>query len=244
MTSKGSNLGRTIMTCLAAIAILVLLVVAVDFLLIGNKHRRDTREAEVKQNLHAIQLAVERYAVDNEGRYPFWLSGGCELRREIRQMDTSVWVEGGKRVDEVDFDPGQPSPDVLADPLMAEGYMPCYPANPFARTGRAKNETRRAVREMQELLLDPLQPVEAGDMPAPAYRFGKDYDLMGNVLADPRFAEVLAGVDSDGNPNGIADGVVILLSSFPEEVISERSLTTGNDSEMSEGDAIEAAASD
>jgi hypothetical protein len=28
------------------------------------------KEAEVKQNLHAIQLALERYAVDHDGMYP------------------------------------------------------------------------------------------------------------------------------------------------------------------------------
>ena len=33
-------------------------------------------EAEVKQNLHSIQLGLERYAVDNEGNYPYFLYGG------------------------------------------------------------------------------------------------------------------------------------------------------------------------
>ena len=37
------------------------------------------REAEVKQNLHAIQLAVERYATDHDGQYPRYLYGGDNL---------------------------------------------------------------------------------------------------------------------------------------------------------------------
>ena len=34
------------------------------------------KEAEVKANLHNVQLSVERFAVDTEGSYPQYLIGG------------------------------------------------------------------------------------------------------------------------------------------------------------------------
>ena len=40
------------------------------------KIKDKAKEAEVKQNLHAIQLAIERYATDMDGNYPFFLFGG------------------------------------------------------------------------------------------------------------------------------------------------------------------------
>ncbi|MEZ5339542.1 MAG: hypothetical protein R3F46_14930 [bacterium] len=177
MTNQSSNTGRWLMAVISVAVVAGIILIAVP-MVFGNHRYPQYQESEVKQNLHAIQLAVERYAVDSEGSYPQWISGGSHAPGSL----------------------GGPEAAYIADVLIREGYMPSYPANPFARTGQARNETRRAVREMQELLLDPLRPVEAGDMAAPAYRFGKDYELMGNVLADPRFAEVIVGVDSDGKP--------------------------------------------
>jgi len=40
------------------------------------KARNKAREAEVKSNVHSIQIALERYAVDNHGVYPTFLTGG------------------------------------------------------------------------------------------------------------------------------------------------------------------------
>lgn len=40
------------------------------------KARNKAREAEVKSNVHSIQLALERYATDNSGVYPTYLTGG------------------------------------------------------------------------------------------------------------------------------------------------------------------------
>ncbi|MBU1022928.1 hypothetical protein KKB99_01475, partial [bacterium] len=41
-----------------------------------NNARMKAREAEVKSNIHAIQIALERYAVDSGGIYPLILYGG------------------------------------------------------------------------------------------------------------------------------------------------------------------------
>ena len=40
------------------------------------KVKEKAKEAEVKANLHNIQLSVERFAVDTEGAYPNYLIGG------------------------------------------------------------------------------------------------------------------------------------------------------------------------
>ncbi|MCB1187128.1 hypothetical protein KDL29_08180 [bacterium] len=144
----------------------------------GNHRYPQYQETEVKHNLHAIQLAIERYAVDSGGNYPLWINGGS-YGEECNYPDDCRFI---------------------ADHLVTESYMPKFPANPFARSGKLQDKTRKAVREMQEILLDPLQPGNTKPIAAPQYRFGNDHELMGNVLADPRFAEVLAGVDSDGNP--------------------------------------------
>ncbi|MEO7995368.1 MAG: prepilin-type N-terminal cleavage/methylation domain-containing protein, partial [bacterium] len=40
------------------------------------KARNKAREAEVKANIHSIQIALERYSVDSGGIYPTFLIGG------------------------------------------------------------------------------------------------------------------------------------------------------------------------
>ncbi|MCB1220404.1 MAG: hypothetical protein H7A35_16040 [Planctomycetales bacterium] len=198
MTNKGSNTGRWLMGVISVAVVAGIILIAVP-MVFGNHRHPQYQETEVKQNLHSIQLAIERYAVDSEGRYPQWISGGSHAPGSL----------------------GGPDAAYTADVLIMESYMPSCPANPFARTGQARNETRRAVREMQELLNDPLQPVEGGDLSAPAYRFGKDYELMGNVLADPRFAEVIVGTDSDGNAIRKRTGTDVIYRCWDTEALDK-----------------------
>lgn len=68
-TKKGSGWLIGCGAALGAFQLLVLLSVAIaipNFVSIKEK----SKEAEVKQNLHSIQLAVERFAVDHDGAYP------------------------------------------------------------------------------------------------------------------------------------------------------------------------------
>src|SRR5690606_35938153 len=113
MTAKGSNAGRWLMAALSTV-----LVAALILVLVQNYFKVtdcNNREGETKQNLHTIQLALDRYSVDYDDHYPLWLSGGeCAEARN-------------KAIDD----------QYLPVPLMAEGYMPTYPRNPFRRSIKA-----------------------------------------------------------------------------------------------------------
>ena len=144
--------GFTLIELLVVIVIIGILVAIAlpNFIKIKDK----AREAEVKQNLHSIQLAVERYATDQEGLYPYFLYGG-DTRFNI---GTGLGVAGHYYWN---FNPPVPHPfdmfwldlpqpawvysrlaqwqDLLADDLYSgfgdtlsyEGYMPKYPGDPF-----------------------------------------------------------------------------------------------------------------
>ncbi|MCB1217320.1 type II secretion system protein [bacterium] len=174
MTDKGHGIGRRVMGC---VAIPLLIIIAA--VLIENPFRikpgKGHREAEAQQNLHAIQLALERYAVDYGGAYPLWLSGGGFADPAAGDID----------------------PHFVMDPLMAEGYMPQYPRNPFNRHGTG--DTNDELRAMQIRLSDPFRPGSGSSVEPPVYRFGKDYELMGNVLADPGRGMISVGKDAAGN---------------------------------------------
>jgi Tfp pilus assembly protein PilE len=162
---------------LIAVAVLLLVVFGI-VLPCFNGTRHDYRGTEAKANLHSIQLAIERYAVDHEGIYPSYLIGGQALTAQSApQADGtySYWYE--------------PSEQARAsDVLIREGYLPEYPANPFAKA-RDRAETVLAMqRDVRTSITgdDPLRP----DTPEAAIygtRFGADGRLMGQVLCDPRF---------------------------------------------------------
>jgi hypothetical protein len=137
----------------------------------------DSFEAETKQNLHAIQLALERYAVDYGGIYPLYLIGG-EGRWAAR-----VSTSGGRAT----FSESEDCPDALglSDPLAREGYMPAYADNPFVWHSSPSAQIHQAQ------LTWPLSPpggdplrngCEAARLLGT--RFGADCSRMGNVLPD------------------------------------------------------------
>ena len=149
--------GFTLIELLVVIVIIGILVAIAlpNFIKIKDK----AKEAEVKQNLHSIQLAVERYATDMSGNYPYFLFGGDPLIN----IGTSNNIFGAGMAyftaswylpfDAFAFAPdtawnyndGTPA-NVLAgdveqgwgDTLQYEAYMTKYPRNPFMVGDAAK----------------------------------------------------------------------------------------------------------
>jgi len=137
------------------------------------KVKDKAKEAEVKSNLHNIQLSVERFAVDTGGFYPDYLIGG--------QGKFSRVVAGGSANPFIDIqDCNNGDRTRLSDPLLRKGYIDAYPKNPFATQGYA-------IHRFQEDLDDPLRNGPTRDSQIKGTRFGPYCTLMGNVLADYRY---------------------------------------------------------
>ena len=123
-------------------------------------------------NMNSIQVALERYAVENGGKYPQYILGGdkegwsstdgCDAITKHPPFETNLRQtnrEGGG---------GRP-PD---DPLISLGYIGNYPRNPFTH----ENNNILALSGGE------TEKPGTGDV-----RFGFDGTSMGNILDDPRF---------------------------------------------------------
>jgi len=110
------------------------------------KARNKAREAEVKSNVHAIQIALERYAVDSGGVYPPFLVGAERDSNIIKNFNdlsqvssTQMWpVYGMTPFAKVtqstpDLSIGITQLRILMDPMIQFGYLSEFPSNPFAR---------------------------------------------------------------------------------------------------------------
>lgn len=128
------------------------------------KAKDKAKEAETKANLHVIQTALERYAVDNHGEFPLYLLGGDE--RGWRKCDAIV---------NNDSDEQPPR-----DPLIQYSYVTSYPRNPFVQDGLT--DTIESTGNPNALRYG------GGDV-----RFGYDGTSMGNTLDDPRNLWVTPG---------------------------------------------------
>lgn len=122
---------------------------------------------QVRANLHIIQMALERYAVDHDGLYPPFLTGGTwnsnllgekALHKEVVlrpgmhltlgppmaiSKDLTLPGDGttGGAIQPVplssDYCKGMGKGTLCADSLLVKGYLSEYPANPYAPPGAA-----------------------------------------------------------------------------------------------------------
>ncbi|MGH8104221.1 MAG: type II secretion system protein [bacterium] len=118
-------------TLIELLVVMVIIGILVSIALPNYIKAKDkAREAQVQSNIHVIQLAVERYAVDNDGSYPKWLLGGDYSDWNTVQLFSPVYC------------PGVPAPSPPCgdgDALLEYGFLSQYPRNPFMRninTGR------------------------------------------------------------------------------------------------------------
>jgi prepilin-type N-terminal cleavage/methylation domain-containing protein len=133
------------------------------------------KEAEVKSNLHNIQLSIERFAVDTEGTYPQYLIGG-DLKYS-NNPDINANVNALTDITAI-ADRNQ-----VSDPLLRRGYVDSYPKNPFARNGAA-------IHKFQDDVDDDMRSGANG--PIRGCRFGGSCTIMGNVSADHRFTQFVS----------------------------------------------------
>ncbi len=138
------------------------------------------KEAEVKENLHNIQLSIERFAVDSEGNYPQYLIGGDAKYGDPPSSEVKQ-EKGIANIKSLKFAYS------ISDPLLRKGYIDSYPKNPFA-----SNPSQ--IHKYQVEMNDPLSNACEGSGTAnptindsKGTRFGGDCSHMGQVLADYRF---------------------------------------------------------
>ncbi len=164
MKIKNREHGFTLIELLSITSVLLLvLMVALPGFLVS---RDEAKESEVKANLHTIQLALERYATDND-EYPGYLIGG--------DLDGwTVWHERWDGVNDISMTDGRTaSNDRVTDPLLEFDYITGYPANPFVNDGHTV---------IQRTNVEGSDAYGHGDP-----RFGYRGDVMGMGLDDPNF---------------------------------------------------------
>lgn len=198
-TSSQAGLSNAVVVAIVA-AVLIAVVVALSAF---TKIAQHARETEGKNNLHAIQVALEKYGTDHQGQYPLYLIGG-EARYAAREDPSAAAGRGY-------FAEITECPDLaqVSDPMLRAGCLTAYPRNPFVASGRSVHQAQlelpawpSAGDPLRNFKL-PIMPwrdwwtneeqlrlaMRQGNIPEGRLgtRFGARCDLMGQVLADPRF---------------------------------------------------------
>lgn len=169
--SRTQDKGFTLIELLVVITIIgILAAIALPNYI---KAKDKAREAEVKANVHSIQISLERYAVDHGGQYPKMLWGGDE------KGWTPVEDVGCRTMWPDEHDPWDGNNELNAippfDPLIHLGYMHTYPRCAFMNDGEGLSTIIRWTAP---------SPCEVGDGDP---RFGFAGEIMGNILEDPRY---------------------------------------------------------
>ncbi|MEZ5339540.1 MAG: type II secretion system protein [bacterium] len=145
------------------------------------KVKDKAKEAEVKANLHNIQLSVERWAVDSEGPYPNYLIGG-EPKYSALVIESA---SAGAFNQITDIEPTERA----SDPLLRRGYIDAYPKNPFTTNGVAIHRVQENLPTNAVSSTDPLRNGQGNPGEDYGTRFGPYCTSMGSVLADPRYTQ-------------------------------------------------------
>jgi prepilin-type N-terminal cleavage/methylation domain-containing protein len=167
--------GFTLIELLVVIVIIGILVAIAlpNFIKVKEK----AKEAETKQNLHSIQLSVERYATDSQdGIYPGYLFGG-DYTDSFTVNQLYVNQSGLTATDWPVNKPQQLGSDRCADVLILEGYMTQYPKNPFIQRGSIANTSGQWSRRLVHF--------GNGGTQVTRYVGGKDASMMVDIAGPP-----------------------------------------------------------
>ena len=168
--ARSHDKGFTLIELLVVITIIGIL--AAIALLNYIKAKDKAREAEVKSNVHTIQIALERYATDHSGQYPKMIWGGDEKGWSPHDGTGCRTMYEHEPFNGLDNE-GAAAPPF--DPLIHLGYMHTYPRNAFLNDGEGLSTIIRWTGP---------SPCDLGDGDP---RFGYNGEIMGNIMEDPKY---------------------------------------------------------